>query len=114
MLAKFPDLEPLLAALEQPHKDLHATAQPIQELKNAGGDEEARAYYKDKTLPALAEIQAGFLALSERVQEDVANLESAFAAQTSFSYTLTLVLGIAACGAWCTLAAWPPPTLKTP
>ena len=97
MLAKFPDLEPLLAALEQPHKDLHATAQPIQELKNAGGDEEARAYYKDKTLPALAEIQAGFLALSKRVQEDVANLESTFAAQTSFSYTLTLALGIAAC-----------------
>ncbi len=94
-LAEFPELKAAMGALEQPHKNLHATAQPIQDLKNAGRSEEARQYFKDKTLPALKEVQEKFLALREQVQEGVKQRESAFEAQTSSSYLTTLILGIA-------------------
>ena len=71
VLAEFPELTSALAALEQPHRDLHATAQPIQDLKNAGKGAEARSYFKEKTLAALKSVQNGFLALREKVQAGV-------------------------------------------
>ena len=97
VLAEFPELEGALAALEQPHKDLHATAQPIQDLKTAGKDTEARRYFREKTLAALKSVQSGFLVLREQVQAGVAQREQAFATQVEESNIAVIALSVVVC-----------------
>ena len=97
VLAEFPELANALTALEQPHKDLHATAQPIQDLKNAGKGAEARSYFKEKTLAALKSVQNGFLALREKVQAGVTQREQAFAAQVEESNIAVIALSVVVC-----------------
>ena len=97
VLAEFPELANVLTALEQPHKDLHATAQSIQDLRNAGKDAEARLYFKDKTLVALKNIRSGFLALSEKVQAGVLQREQAFVAQVGRSNYVVISLSVVVC-----------------
>ena len=97
VLAEFPELASAFAGLEQPHKDLHATAQPIQDLKNAGKDAEARRYFREKTLAALKNVQSQFLTLRDLVQAGVAQREQAFADQVDRSYIVAGVLSIVVC-----------------
>lgn len=105
VLKEFPELKGDIEALEQPHKDLHATAEPIEKFKSDGWPEEARKVFKDQTLPALKSVQEHFLALREHVQKGVDQLESDFTAQTASSYTTTLAFGIAVCLAMLALGA---------
>ncbi len=105
VLEEFPELKGDIEALEQPHKDLHATAEPIEKFKSEGWPEEARKAFKDQTLPALKNVQDHFLALLEHVQKSVDQLEEDFNAQTSSSYTTTLAFGIAVCLAMLALGA---------
>ena len=97
VLAEFPELSGPLAALERPHKDLHATAQPIEDLKRAGKDDEARLYFKNNTMPALKKVQDQFLSLRERVQAGVSQRESAFGAQVESAFTVTLSMSVIVC-----------------
>ena len=97
VLAEFPELAGSLAVLEQPHKELHATAQSIQDLKITGKGVEARRYFKEKTLVALKNVQGGFLALREQVQTGVTQREQAFATQVSESNLAVISLSVIVC-----------------
>jgi methyl-accepting chemotaxis protein len=55
---RLPSLSPLLKLIEQPHQDLHASAQAIGQALAAGDQAVAAKDYAERTLPALAATQA--------------------------------------------------------
>jgi methyl-accepting chemotaxis protein len=51
------DLKGPLASLEDPHRRLHASAEKIRQLYEAGRKDEARAVYQGETMAALGQVQ---------------------------------------------------------
>lgn len=64
--AASPALQQAMSAIEQPHRELHATASEIQRLDH----QTALTVYQQKTLPALAEIQKQISAARSALEEE--------------------------------------------
>jgi methyl-accepting chemotaxis protein len=64
--AASPALRQAMSAIEQPHRELHATASEIQRLDH----QTALTVYQQKTLPALAEIQKQISAARSALEEE--------------------------------------------
>ncbi|WP_243363081.1 methyl-accepting chemotaxis protein [Fundidesulfovibrio terrae] len=66
-----PELKPLLASIEQPHKDLHGTAVTIQKLKKEAQQEKAEEVYNIQTLKSLSSVQEILLGMREKVKTGI-------------------------------------------
>ncbi|MDD4862824.1 MAG: methyl-accepting chemotaxis protein [Alishewanella agri] len=64
--AASPALQQAMSAIEQPHRELHATASEIQRLDH----QMALSVYQQKTLPALAEIRQQISAARSALEEE--------------------------------------------
>ncbi|SBV91123.1 exported hypothetical protein [uncultured delta proteobacterium] len=94
-VVRIPGLAADIAALEEPHKALHATAVTIREMKEKGDDSGARALFQASTIPALQSVQKHLSAARSIVAEDVGVQRSAFDKQTRDADLVLLGLGLA-------------------
>ncbi len=86
------------AALDEPHKKLHGTAERILTEYKAGRKENAHAIFIDETVSAVASVQENLAKMKEilKKDEEIAHKELAAAQQraniTAFVLTLSIVL----------------------
>ena len=90
----FPEIADEMQGIEKPHRDLHATAQEIEDLLKAGKKEEARLLFSQKTLPALVEVQKYFAGINGQLSADITGQQKDFWASVSFSRMLVAVFGV--------------------
>ena len=103
-VTRLPALKSDLNALEEPHKQLHATATAIAGLKEKGNEAEARTLFRTETLPALALIREHLASVRAKVSEDVAAQRLAFDEQVKESNIILTALGLASIAALVALA----------
>ncbi|SBV95358.1 exported hypothetical protein [uncultured delta proteobacterium] len=91
----FPVVGEALAAIETPHKELHATAQEIEGFVKAEKMGEARAVFRTRTLPALQQVQKKLADVRSLLQAEVQAELLAFNAEIRSAYITIAVLGSA-------------------
>ncbi len=88
------------AALDEPHKKLHGTAERILAEYKAGRKENAHAIFINETVPAVAAVQENLAKMKEilKKDEEIANKELAAAQRRANIMTFILTLSIVLCG----------------
>lgn len=69
LIDEYPALGSVVAAIIQPHKDLHESADLINRTVKEKGHEEAHKVFLAKTLPALSETQGRMKALADKISD---------------------------------------------
>lgn len=92
-----PDLKPIFAEIEEPHKKLHESAQGIKESLASGKTSEALSQYTEKTLPALKSVRDLLSKLREKARALVISDEAmlAAAAKTRLLIGVTALVALA-------------------
>ena len=93
----FPEIAKNLKDIEQPHINLHTSAQEIEELHLAGNNAEAMKLFEQKTLPELKKIQANFGEMRTMLHADVDKDKEGFYQMLDVSLFRALAFGAFAC-----------------
>ncbi|MDL2210550.1 methyl-accepting chemotaxis protein [Desulfovibrio sp. OttesenSCG-928-O18] len=102
--AMFPFIKAELAAIEEPHKALHATAQEIENAVKTRKTDEGRTVYRSRTIPALQGVQKALTATRNQFQTVMQEQRAAFDAEIRSAYVTTIILGAVSCLAVLALA----------
>ena len=96
-MAAFPDIAAHLKDIEQPHTNLHSSAQEIENLYVAGNKAEAQLLFEQKTLPELKKIQAHFEKMRASLRTNVDVSKEDFYQMLDASLIRSLAFGAFAC-----------------
>ena len=95
--AAFPFIAHELAAIEELHKALHATAQEIENLVKAGNIDEAHHVYSTKTLPALQGVQGVLTSIRSQLHTAMQEQRAVFDAEIRSAYVIAVTFGAISC-----------------
>jgi methyl-accepting chemotaxis protein len=93
----FPATVEAFKAIEQPHRDLHATAEEIEKLVKAGDVAGARRCYREKTLSALSAVRARFIELRKAVDAGLEQHQQATERTAELSRNRAIIAGAVIC-----------------